>query len=64
MRQVSGRRRVAYNPHVRTVSTNSRTWWRRVWVFLVAKRSGFSWMTRLNQRLSTYARSRRPFVIV
>lgn len=33
-------------------ATYTRTWWRRVWAFLVARRSGPRWMTNINLRLS------------
>lgn len=46
------RRRVAYNPQLRSVAQHHKGWWRRVWAFLVARRTGFAWMTRMNERLS------------
>ncbi|BEJ16068.1 hypothetical protein CspHIS471_0506730 [Cutaneotrichosporon sp. HIS471] len=49
---VAGRRRIARRPP-RDV-TYSRTWWRRVWAFLVARRSGPHWMSNINVRLKSF----------
>lgn len=35
-----------------TIAVPAKVWWRRVWSFLVARRTGTRWMTNINERLS------------